>query len=70
MGGRSFDDLICLREECWRNGQTEFVRGLEVEDETKERRLFERQFRRFGSFKNSIHEGSNAVEAFVHIRTV
>src|SRR5690348_5931808 len=50
--GGSFDDLVGAVEDRWRHGETERLRGLEVDDQLECCRLLHRQIRRFGAFED------------------
>src|SRR5262249_17228340 len=64
------EDLIGLKEEEGGDRETHGLRGFEVDDEPKARRLLERQVGRLGPFENAIDERGHPAEAFVQIRAI
>jgi hypothetical protein len=46
-GERSFDDLVGAGEDCWRDREAEFLRGLEIDDQLEFGRLLHGQIRGF-----------------------
>src|SRR5262249_51430519 len=66
----SLDHLVGQRKQRCRDFETERLRGFEVEDEAKPRRLLERQLRRLRAFENAIYEGGHACKAFALVGAV
>src|SRR5690349_18647919 len=67
---RSFDHFVGAGEQGRRGFDADRLGRLEIEDEAKERRLLERQFRGLGALEDAVDERAYAVEAFVDIQSV
>jgi hypothetical protein len=61
----SANHLVCLEEQCRGNGETEGLRGLDVDDQLELCGLLHRQVGGLGAFQHAIHvEGC----ALIHLR--
>src|SRR5262249_39563692 len=68
--GPSFDHPVGAREESRRDVKTDSFRRLEIDDEFELRRLFDRQFSRFGALQNSIHIFGGPTKLIIPVEAV
>src|SRR5260221_14340001 len=67
---RSFDNVVCLRQQQRRYRESEVFCGLEIDDQRELRRLFERQIGGLCPVENARNEGGYPAVALAFIRTV
>src|SRR5215470_919729 len=61
LSRRILDHLIRSRQHVRRNRQTDLLRGFEIDDQLKLRRLLYREISRLSAFENLVHVGGGTV---------